>query len=86
MGNTAMVYQALINGQIGIYPEETGTIQATVLKEVPFDRCVDGTLERVRNEMRRIAQAEVLRTFRNRQFLGHRGVRKTDAAKTGWKR
>ncbi len=59
LGNTAVVYQALLNGQIGIYAEETGTIQATVLRE---SHSLDAatTLERVRNEMRRIAQAEVL--------------------------
>jgi osmoprotectant transport system substrate-binding protein len=59
LGNTAVVYQALLNGEIGIYPEETGTIQATVLKESSsFDAAT--TLERVRSEVRRIAQAEVL--------------------------
>jgi len=59
MGNTATVYQALMNGEIGIYAEETGTIQATILKE---SHSVDAatTLERVRNEMRRIALTEVL--------------------------
>lgn len=59
IGNTAVAYQALLNGQIGIYPEETGTIQATVLKESPSLSAAT-TLERVRNEMRRVAQAEVL--------------------------
>jgi osmoprotectant transport system substrate-binding protein len=59
LGNTAVVYQALLNGEIGIYPEETGTIQATALKESPsLDAAT--TLERVRTEMRRIGQAEVL--------------------------
>jgi len=59
LGDTPVLYQALMNGEIGIYPEETGTIQAMVLKESPS---VDAatTLERVRNEMRRIAQTEVL--------------------------
>jgi osmoprotectant transport system substrate-binding protein len=59
LGNTAVVYQALLNGQIGIYPEDTGTIQATILKESPSFSAA-ATLERVRNEMRRIAQTEVL--------------------------
>lgn len=59
LGNTPVVYQALMNGEIGLYPEETGTIQSTILKEPPsFD--ASSTLERVRNEMRRIAQMEVL--------------------------
>jgi len=59
LGNTAAVYQALLNGEVGVYPEETGTIQANILKENPS---VDAatTLERVRNEMRRLAQAELL--------------------------
>ncbi len=59
LGNTATVYQALLNGEIGLYPEETGTVQANILKETAS---VDAatTLERVRNEMRRIAQVEVL--------------------------
>jgi osmoprotectant transport system substrate-binding protein len=59
LGNGAVVYQALLNGEIGIYPEETGTIQATVLRESP-SLDVTTALERVRGEMRRIAQAEVL--------------------------
>ena len=59
LGNTAVVYQSLLNGEIGIYPEETGTIQAAVLRESPsFDAAT--TLERARYEMRRLAQAEVL--------------------------
>ena len=59
LGNTPALYQALTNGQIGIYPEETGTIQATILKESPSPDATS-TLERVRNEMRRISQLEVL--------------------------
>jgi glycine betaine/choline ABC-type transport system substrate-binding protein len=59
LGNTSVVYQALMNGEVGIYPEEIGTIQATVLKESPsLDAAT--ALERVRNEVRRIAQAEVM--------------------------
>jgi osmoprotectant transport system permease protein len=59
LGNTAAIFQALMNDEIGIYPEDTGTIQATVLKENPsLDAAT--TLERVRSEMRRIAQAEVM--------------------------
>jgi len=59
LGNTAVVYQALLNGEIGIYPEETGTVQATALKESPSMDAATA-FERVRTEMRRIAQAEVL--------------------------
>src|SRR5579864_8609101 len=50
LGNTPVLYQALTNGQIGIYPEETGTIQTTILKESP-SADASSTLERVRNEM-----------------------------------
>lgn len=59
LGNTATAYQALINGEIGVYPEDTGTMQALILKEAPSQDAAT-TLERVRNEMRRISQAEVL--------------------------
>jgi glycine betaine/choline ABC-type transport system substrate-binding protein len=59
LGNTPVVYQAMANGEIGIYPEETGTMQALILKEPP-SADASSTLERVRNEMRRIAQLEVL--------------------------
>jgi osmoprotectant transport system substrate-binding protein len=59
MGNTQLVYQSLMNGEIGIYPEETGTIETGILK-VPASLDASTTLERVRNEMRRLAQVEVL--------------------------
>lgn len=59
LGNTALVYQSLENGEIGLYPEETGTIQSTILKEPPSSDAAS-TLERVRNEMRRISQVEVM--------------------------
>lgn len=59
LGNTDLVYQELTNGEIGIYPEDTGTIQALILKESPSSDAAN-TLDRVRNEMRRIAQIEVL--------------------------
>jgi osmoprotectant transport system substrate-binding protein len=59
LGNTAEVYQAMMNNQIGLYPEETGTIQAAILKEGPSSD-PSTTLERTRNEMRRIAQFELL--------------------------
>src|SRR5579863_4756422 len=54
LGSRGVVYQALLNGEIGISPEDTGTIQATVLKESP-SKDATTTLERVRGEMRRIA-------------------------------
>src|SRR5580698_8265631 len=32
LGSTATIYQAFLNGEVGIYPEETGTMQAILLK------------------------------------------------------
>jgi glycine betaine/choline ABC-type transport system substrate-binding protein len=59
LGNTQLAYQALVNGQVGLYPEEAGTLQAQILKEsVSTDAA--SALERVRNEMRRISQLEIL--------------------------
>jgi osmoprotectant transport system substrate-binding protein len=58
-GNTAAIYQALLNGEIGIYPEETGTLEAAILKEAPASDA-SATLERVRNELRRNSLAEVM--------------------------
>lgn len=59
LGNTPVVYQAMTNGEIGIYPEEVGTMQSTILKESPSSDA-SSALERVRNEMRRTSQMEVL--------------------------
>jgi glycine betaine/choline ABC-type transport system substrate-binding protein len=59
LGNTQLAYQALMNGEVGLYPEEAGTVQAQILKEsVSTDAA--SAWERVRNEMRRISQMEVL--------------------------
>ncbi|HVO99930.1 MAG TPA: glycine betaine ABC transporter substrate-binding protein [Bryobacteraceae bacterium] len=59
LGGTALAYQSLTNGEVGIYPEETATIQAVILKEPPNPDPAS-SLERGRNEMRRVAQIEVL--------------------------
>jgi glycine betaine/choline ABC-type transport system substrate-binding protein len=55
---TLITYQALQAGEIALYPEYTGTIQAEILKETPGS---DASImfERVRNEMHRVAQTEV---------------------------
>ena len=95
LGNGAVVYQALLNGEIGIYPEETGTIQATVLRESP-SLDVTTALERVRGEMRRIAQAEVLDPLgidnswailvsKDKTPSGIETLSDATAAKPGWK-
>src|SRR5580704_14963593 len=59
LGGTLLTYNALLNGQVSIYPEYTGTIQAEILKEAPATDPAEA-LERSRLEMRRIAQVEVL--------------------------
>ncbi len=59
LGGTLLTYNALLNGQISLYPEYTGTVQAEILKEAPVtDPAM--ALERSRLEMRRLAQVEVL--------------------------
>ena len=35
LGGTLLTYQALLNGEISVYPEYTGTIEAEILKETP---------------------------------------------------
>jgi osmoprotectant transport system substrate-binding protein len=59
LGGTLLTYQALQNGEINIYPEYTGTIQAEILKEQPSSNAAQA-LDRSRNEMTRLAQTEVL--------------------------
>jgi glycine betaine/choline ABC-type transport system substrate-binding protein len=59
LGGTLLTYNALLNSQISLYPEYTGTIMAEILKEQPTSDAAL-TLERSRLEMRRIAQVEVL--------------------------
>jgi|GEM_PF-393854 len=59
LGNTALAYQSLVSGEVSLYPEETGTIQAVILKEPPSPDAAQ-SLERSRNEILRLAQAEVL--------------------------
>ncbi len=76
---TLITYQALQNGEIGLYPEYTGTIQAEILKEVPGTEA-SVVFERVRNEMHRVAQTEVLEPLGidNRFVMV---IRSSDAAK-----
>jgi len=55
---TLITYQALQAGEIALYPEYTGTIQAEILKEPPGTEA-SIMFERVRSEMHRVAQTEV---------------------------
>jgi osmoprotectant transport system substrate-binding protein len=59
LGNTAVAYQALVTGQVSLYPEYTGLIETEILKETPSKDPVV-LVERTRSEMRRLAQAELL--------------------------
>ena len=59
LGSTPILYQALISGEVGIYPEYTGLIESEILKEqASSDPQI--VLARVRQEMSRVAQSEVL--------------------------
>jgi osmoprotectant transport system substrate-binding protein len=59
LGGTLLSYGALVNGEISLYPEYTGTMEAEILKEqaAPDPAMV---FERSRLEMARTAQMEVL--------------------------
>ncbi len=59
LGGTLLAYQALQNGEISLYPEYTGTIEAEILKETASPDPAQ-VLERTRIELRRLAQTEVL--------------------------
>ena len=37
LGDTAILYQSIISGEVGVYPEYTGLIESDILKE-PADR------------------------------------------------
>ena len=96
LGGTLLSYQALLNGEIGMYPEYTGTIAAEILKEKPVSDPAQ-MLERARIEMRRLAQTEVLdplgidNTFamvvRNEDAIQHHVKTLSQAAhvQDGWK-
>lgn len=59
LGGTLLTYQALLNGQISLYPEYTGTIQAEILKETPSADSSQ-VYERSRLEMARRSQLDLL--------------------------
>ena len=51
LGNTAITYQALLTGQIALYPEYSGLIETEILKETPNpDPAI--LIERARGEIR----------------------------------
>lgn len=59
MGGELLAYQALESGEISLYPDYTGSVDAVLLKEIPSS---DPTilLDRTRSEMARVARIEVL--------------------------
>jgi glycine betaine/choline ABC-type transport system substrate-binding protein len=59
LGSTAVVYQAILSDNIGVYPEYTGLIETEILKE-PADKNPQIVFARVQGEMARIAHIDVL--------------------------
>jgi osmoprotectant transport system substrate-binding protein len=60
MGGTLLSYQALLLGEISLYPEYTGTIDAEILKEPPSNN-PDEAYQFARQELARRAQIDVLK-------------------------
>ena len=59
LGGTLLAHQGLLNGEIDLYPEYTGTALAAVLKQ-PLDSDSAAVLSRVRTEYAKQFQAEWL--------------------------
>ncbi len=59
LGNTPILYQAVLSGDVSVYPEYTGLVESEILKE-PADPNPEIVLARVRQEMARVAQIEIL--------------------------
>jgi glycine betaine/choline ABC-type transport system substrate-binding protein len=59
LGGTLITYQALMNGDISVYPEYTGTIETAILKEQPATDPAT-VFERSRSELLRTAQTRML--------------------------
>ena len=60
MGGTLLSYQAILLGQISLYPEYTGTVEAEILKEAPPSSS-DQAYERARLELQRRSQIDLLK-------------------------
>ncbi len=57
-GDTLLAYQALVSGQITLYPEYTGAIESQILKETPpAEKSM--VYQRAKGEMARISQLEL---------------------------
>lgn len=59
LGGTLLTYQALINGEITLYPEYTGTVEAEILKETPANDAAQ-VYERSRLELERRSEIDLL--------------------------
>jgi glycine betaine/choline ABC-type transport system substrate-binding protein len=59
LGGTGILYQSIISGDAGIYPEYTGLIESEILRE-KADADPQIVLTRVRQELARVAHLEVL--------------------------
>jgi glycine betaine/choline ABC-type transport system substrate-binding protein len=62
MGGTLLSYQAILLGQISLYPEYTGTVEAEILKEAPPSN-PDQAYERARIELERRSQLILLKSL-----------------------
>ena len=62
LGDTRTVQQALLNNEIGLYPEYTGLVVTELLKETASDNPTV-VLERARMELKRISLLEFLAPF-----------------------
>jgi glycine betaine/choline ABC-type transport system substrate-binding protein len=60
LGGTLLAHEALVSGQIDLYPEYTGTALAAILKDSSAARDPAAVLDRVRSEYRRRFQVEWL--------------------------
>jgi osmoprotectant transport system substrate-binding protein len=59
MGNELILYQAIVSGNVTLYPDYAASIETAILKETPdLDPAI--VRERVRNEMQRRAQLILL--------------------------
>lgn len=59
LGGESILYQAILSGDVTLYPDYAASIEANILKERP-DPDSSIVQERARNEMRRTAQLELL--------------------------
>jgi glycine betaine/choline ABC-type transport system substrate-binding protein len=83
LGDELILYQAIVSGDVTLYPDYAASIETAILRERP-DSDPEIVRERVRNELRRTAQLELL------EPLGYEStpvvvVKKTDAERVNAK-